>query len=163
VAPLSDVTNLMPDAHLPDAHTAGANIPDVAPERQIVLDMLRRGAVVVPVLVVIAGIGWGVDGALSSLFGLGIVFANFLIAAMLLSWAARQSPTMLMGAALGGFLGRMILIAVSIALVRHRAWCQMVPLGATVLVAHVGLLVWETRHISASLAYPGLKPRRTGA
>jgi hypothetical protein len=23
----------------------------------------------------------------------------------------------------------------------------------------LGLLIWETRHVSASLAYPGLKPK----
>jgi hypothetical protein len=133
------------------------------PERQIVLDMLRRGLPVLPLLVVVSGIGWGTAGALSSLFGLGIVLANFLVAAFLLSWAARQSPAVLMGAALGGFLARMIVIATAVALVRERSWCEIVPLGITVLVAHVGLLIWETRHISASLAYPGLKPRRTGA
>ena len=40
---------------------------------------------------------------------------------------------------------------------------SIVLLGITVIVTHVGLLFWETRHVSASLAYPGLKPRRTGA
>ena len=32
------------------------------------------------------------------------------------------------------------------------------PLGLTLIVTHLGLLIWETRHVSASLAYPGLKP-----
>ena len=31
-------------------------------------------------------------------------------------------------------------------------------LGVTLIVTHLGLLIWETRHVSASLAYPGLKP-----
>jgi len=29
----------------------------------------------------------------------------------------------------------------------------------TVLITHIGLLIWETRYVSMSLAYPGLKPR----
>ena len=32
------------------------------------------------------------------------------------------------------------------------------PLGATLVVSHLGLLLWETRYVSASLAFPGLKP-----
>jgi hypothetical protein len=35
----------------------------------------------------------------------------------------------------------------------------MVPLALTILVTHLGLLAWETRYVSATLAYPGLKPR----
>ena len=31
-------------------------------------------------------------------------------------------------------------------------------LGVTILVTQLGLLWWETRHVSLSLAYPGLKP-----
>jgi len=34
-----------------------------------------------------------------------------------------------------------------------------VPLALTIGVTHLGLLIWETRYVSASLAYPGLKPR----
>ena len=29
----------------------------------------------------------------------------------------------------------------------------------TLIVAHLALLLWETRYVSASLAFPGLKPR----
>ena len=34
----------------------------------------------------------------------------------------------------------------------------MTALGITVLVTHLGLLFWELRYVSASLAFPGLKP-----
>ena len=27
------------------------------------------------------------------------------------------------------------------------------------MITHLGLLFWETRYVSATLAYPGLKPR----
>jgi hypothetical protein len=30
-------------------------------------------------------------------------------------------------------------------------------------VTHLGLLFWETRSVSLSLAYPGLKPKETPA
>ena len=33
-------------------------------------------------------------------------------------------------------------------------------LGTTLVVTHLGLLFWEMRYVSLSLAHPGLKPRR---
>jgi len=33
-------------------------------------------------------------------------------------------------------------------------------LGITLIVAHLGLLFWEMRYVSLSLAHPGLKPGR---
>lgn len=156
VTPPAPAAGAMPVAA--DATPAAAD-----PERQIAFDMLRRGLPVLPVLVVAGAIGWGVDGALSSLFGVALVLANLVLSATMLAWAAKRGPAMLMGTALGGFLVRMVLLVVAVALVRDQPWLEVVPLGITVLVTHVGLLAWESRHVSASLAYPGLKPRRTGA
>lgn len=36
----------------------------------------------------------------------------------------------------------------------------LVPFGVTIVVAHLGLLFWETKYISASLAFPALKPKQ---
>ena len=33
------------------------------------------------------------------------------------------------------------------------------PLGITIIVTHLGLLFWEMKYISASLAFPALKPK----
>ncbi len=38
------------------------------------------------------------------------------------------------------------------------ALLALVPLGLTIIVSHLGLLFWEMRFVSASLAFPGLKP-----
>jgi hypothetical protein len=38
---------------------------------------------------------------------------------------------------------------------------ELVPLGLTIIITHLGLLFWELRHISSSLAFPGLKPQAT--
>jgi hypothetical protein len=35
----------------------------------------------------------------------------------------------------------------------------LVPLGITIIVTHLGLLFWEMKFVSASLAFPGLKPK----
>ena len=64
-----------------------------------------------------------------------------------------------MGVALFGFLIRLALV------VRRRPARARPGLGrptcrsgVTLVVAHLGLLFWETRYVSASLAFPGLKP-----
>jgi hypothetical protein len=63
-----------------------------------------------------------------------------------------------MASALGGFLLRLLLLTAVVWAVADQAWVEMVPLGLTLIVTHLGMLIWETRHVSASLAYPGLKP-----
>ena len=62
------------------------------------------------------------------------------------------------GAALFGFLLRLGLIFLAVMLVARRRWVALVPLGLTLIVTHLGLLFWEMRYVSASLAFPGLKP-----
>jgi hypothetical protein len=132
----------------------------VAPEveRELALDMIRRGIPALPLIVLIATLARGADGAASAAFGIGIVLVNLLAAAALLGWAARTSLNLLMAAALGGFVLRMGVVVALIAVVRHESWIDFATLGITVVVTHLGLLVWETRYVSASLAFPGLKP-----
>ena len=129
-------------------------------EQQVATDMIRRSLPVLPVLVLVAGLVWGVDGALSAGFAIGLVFLNFLLSASLLAWSARISLALMMVAALGGFIVRLALITVAVLLVKDQSWVSLVPLGFTLIVTHLGLLIWETRHLSISLAYPTLKPTR---
>ena len=129
-----------------------------APERQVAKDILKRGALVLPVALLVGLLGWGPSGAASVGYAAGLVLANFWVAARLLGWAARISYGLLMGVALFGFLVRMALIAVAVLAVKDQAWVEPVPLAVTLVVTHLGLLFWETRFVSASLAFPGLKP-----
>ena len=145
-----------------DLHPApGAPPYDTAPvEREVAADMIRRALPFLPVLVVIGGVFWGVAGALSVAFAIAIVVANLALSAVLLAWAARISLGMLMGVALFGFLVRLGLITVAVLAVEGQWWVDLIPLCAALLVTHLGLLIWETRHVSMSLAYPGLKPAK---
>jgi hypothetical protein len=133
-----------------------------AVEQQIATDMIRRGLPVVPVLLVLAAIPWGLHGALSAAFAVGLVLVNFALAAALLAWSARISLALMMGAALGGYLLRLVLITGAVLLVKDQGWVELWPLGLTLIVTHLGLLLWETKYVSASLAFPGLKPKETG-
>jgi hypothetical protein len=61
-----------------------------------------------------------------------------------------------MAVALGGFLFRMLSIVVVIVAAQALfGWVDVVVLGLTLFVAHLGLLFWELRSVSFSLAAPG--------
>lgn len=122
-------------------------------------DLARRGVMVAPVAIMVGAIFWGADGALSVAYGLALVVVNFLLAAALLGWAARISLALMAAAALFGFLLRLGLITLAVLLVRNEPWVELVPLGLAIIISHLGLLFWEMRYVSASLAFPGLKPR----
>jgi hypothetical protein len=136
-----------------------APAPDAPPvERELAFDMLRRGTWFAPVVVIVATAIWGPEGASSAAVAIALVLVNLLLAALSLSWAARRSLTLVMAVALGGFAVRMGLVTVVMLLVKDQPWIDLVALGVTVLVTHLGLLFWELRYVSASLAFPALKP-----
>ena len=82
------------------------------------------------------------------------------IASGLIAWAARISLGFLMGAVLFGYLLRLGILLAAVLLVRDAGWISLPALGATIIVTHLGLLLWELKYVAASLAYPGLKPAR---
>jgi hypothetical protein len=135
-----------------------------AVERQVATDIVRRALPIVPLLLIGAGIGWGWAGVLSAGYAVILILANFMASAAILGWAARTSLNLLMGVALFGYIGRLALITVAVLAISGQSWFSPIPLGATIILTHLGLLIWETRYVSASLAYPGLKPhpRRKG-
>jgi hypothetical protein len=140
---------------------AGAIVPAV--ERELARDMVVRALPALPVVVAVAGVARGLDGAASAAFAIAIVLANLALSAALLGWAARISPYVLMGTALGGFILRMALVGVVLFAVQDQRWVDLPVLAITVLVTHLGMLFWETRFVSASLAFPSLKPTSRGA
>ena len=134
--------------------------PGPAVEPQVALDMARRMLPALPVPVIVAGLIWGWAGAASSAFAVVLVLANLAASAALLAWAARISLPLLMVAALGGFVVRLFVLSAVVIAVKDQPWVDLVALGLTLVVTHLGLLIWETRHVSASLAFPGVKPKR---
>jgi hypothetical protein len=127
-------------------------------ERALALDMLKRGVWFAPVTLIAATAIWGGAGASSAAVAISLVVVNLLLAALSLSWAASRSLTLLMAVALGGFVVRMGLVTLVLLLVKDESWIDLTALGVTVIVTHLGLLFWELRYVSASLAFPALKP-----
>lgn len=134
-----------------------------AVEMELALDLLRRALWAAPVLIALAGAIWGLNGALSAGYAVVLVVVNFLLAAALLSWTARISLSLMMATALFGYLLRLGLIFAAVWLVRDLSWVEIVPLGLAIVITHLGLLFWEMRYVSATLAYPGLKPATKGS
>src|SRR5438045_4286098 len=86
-------------------------------ERELVIDIAKRGLMVAPAIIAIAAVARGGAGAASAAFAVAVVILNLGLSGASLSWAARTSLNLLIVAALGGFLLRMGVLLVVISLV----------------------------------------------
>lgn len=134
-----------------------------AVEMEVARDLLRRALWGAPVLIAVFGAIWGLNGALSTAYAIALVTINFLVSAAMLAWTARISLALMMGTAMFGYLMRLGLIFAAVWLVRDAWWVALVPMGIAIIVTHLGLLFWEMRFVSATLAFPGLKPATKGS
>lgn len=128
-----------------------------SPEMALSGDIIKRGLIVAPILVAIAGVIWGGNGAWSSAYGIAIVLVNFALAAALIAGAARISVGLMMGATMFGYLFRLALIFAAVWFVKDADWISLPALGSTIIVTHLGLLFWEMKYVALSLSQPGLK------
>jgi hypothetical protein len=140
------------------ADAAYAPVAGGEPELEIARDLARRALWALPAAVVVSWLIWRWPGVASTLFAIALVVVNFLAAAWLNSRAARIGVAALGAVAMFGFLIRLGIIFLAFLLVKDMAWFEVLPFGLTVVITHLGLLFWEMQHISASLAFPGLKP-----
>jgi hypothetical protein len=129
------------------------------PEREVAVDMARLSLIVGPVLAIGAALVWGWGGLASSLIAIAIVVFNLLLGAWIIGRAVAVSPNLLMGAVLGGFFLRLMLLSAVVLPIRDLGWFEVIPFAIALVGGHLGLLAWETQRVSASLAYPGLPPK----
>ena len=132
------------------------------PERDISRDLARRALWVAPLFIALGALGWGADGVASVGLALALVALNFVAGAAIITRALSISPTALFGAVLAGYLVRLGVMTGVVLGVRATGWFDAVPFAVALLVTHLGLLATETRRVSASLAFPGLKPALPG-
>ena len=137
---------------------ASVAVGGAVPERDIARDLARRALWVAPPFIALGALGWGVDGVPSVGLALALVALNFVAGAAIITRALRISPTVLFGAVLAGYLVRLGVMTGAVLAVRATGWFDAVPFAVALLVTHLGLLAPETRRVSASLAFPGLKP-----
>lgn len=132
-----------------------------SPAMAVAVDLAKRSLWLVPVVITVSAAFWGLDGVASTMYAVAIVVVNFLLSAYLLAVTGRISAALMAGAALFGFLLRLGLIFLAVYLVRDQQWMELVPFAITLIATHLVLLFWEMRYVSASLAFPGLKPQAT--
>ena len=135
----------------------------VAPpiEKDLAIHMAKRALPIAPLIILVAGLLRGSNGAWSALLAIVIVVVNLLVAAAMLTWAAKISANMLMAVALGGFLVRMLVITGVVWAVQDEPWIDLKTLAVTILVTQLGLLAWECRYVANSLTLPTLQPKET--
>ncbi len=139
--------------------TAKDRLVSPSPAAEVAADMVKRGLLLLPFGMSVGAMIQGFNGAMSVTFGMVLVLINLVLSAALLAWASKISFAAVASAALGGYAIRLGLIFLAVWIVKDMYWVAMVPLGLTLIVTHLGLLVWELRYVSASMAYPGLKPK----
>ena len=83
---------------------------------------------------------------------------NFRLGAAIITRATQISINALYGAVLGGYVARLGLMTAVVLVVKAGGWLATVPFAITLLVTHLGLLVWESRHVALTLAAPGRRP-----
>lgn len=131
-----------------------------APEAAIANDLVKKAVMIAPVAIVLGALVWRGGGAIATAFAVVIVALNFLLAAASMSYTAKISVGLMMGTALFGYLLRLGLIMAAFFLVKDTWWMKegIIPFGLTLVVTHLVLLFWEMKFVSATLAFPGLKP-----
>ena len=135
-----------------------AETDDVAPERQIVADMLRRSVLFAVPLIAFGALVSGWSGVASASLALALVLINLVLGAAAIGWGARIGGAAMMGIVMGGYVLHLVIVTATVLPIRNHEWFDVLPFAVSLLVAHIGLLIVESRHISASAAFPGLKP-----
>ena len=124
----------------------------VAEQRPVELDMakstVRRSVVVGPVVIALAWLIRGWDGAWSAALGVAIVVGYYLVTGVFLSMAARISFAAYYAAALLGFIVRLGLIAATMYLLANILPVDRVALGVSVVVAYLALLILEAKKLA---------------
>lgn len=117
-------------------------------ESVIARHTVQRAVLVGPVIVLVAGLLRGIDGAAAAALGVGVVAGNFLLAGAMLSAAIRVSLAMYHAAALFGFFLRLALMAATMLLIVRLVEIDRPAFGISAVVAYVALLAWEAVAVS---------------
>jgi hypothetical protein len=123
----------------------------VAPERELIR---RIAPWALPAAIVAFALGtWigGTDAGWSAAIAIAVVFANFVAHGWSLALAATISPTVLYAVGLGGFVMRLGIIVVVIALLDQTAWFSVVAFIAALVPTTIALLVVEMKLLSGRM------------
>ncbi len=131
-----------------------------AVELSMAAGMVKRLVIVGPVMIALFGVLKGVDGMVAAGAGAAMVGAYYLLTGWILSATARVSLGTYYAGALFGFLVRLVLIGLTMAVLTNQAGMDRVALGATVAVTYVALLMWEAATFRTSANRVGFRTAR---
>ena len=121
------------------------------PERELIR---RISPFALPVAALAFALGALIDDAnagWSAVIGIAVVAANFIANGASTAWAARISPVILYAVGLGGFVVRLVVVAVALLLLRQLEWFSVVAFVAALVPATVALLVVEMKLLSGRM------------
>ena len=129
-----------------------------APEMTVALDMMKLAVFFAVPLLLGGALAWGWNGMASVALALALVLVNFALGAAVIGWGARINSTAMIVGVMGGYLLRLGIVTAAVLPVADHRWFEVAPFAVSLLATHLGLLAIESRRVSASLAFPGLKP-----
>lgn len=110
--------------------------------------LLRSAAIAAPLIVVVAGVWRGSEGAVSSVIGLALAVANLFVSAWAIDWAATISFSAIAMVALGGYIVRLAVITTFVLLIKDASWADLPALSISLVVGYLALLIFEARVIA---------------
>ncbi|MEX2202697.1 MAG: hypothetical protein WD965_01280 [Actinomycetota bacterium] len=116
------------------------------PERELIRRVLPFALPAIAVAYAAAA-----GAARSAAIGVAVVVANFAAHGLSLAWAAKISPTVLVGVGLGGFAVRLGTIVVALVLLDRISWFSPVAFAAALVPSTIALLAFEAKVLSGRL------------
>jgi hypothetical protein len=120
------------------------------PERELIRRVLPFALPAIAVAYA-AGALASAGAARSAAIGVTVVVANFVAHGLSLAWAAKISPTVLVGVGLGGFAVRLGTIVVALLLLDRISWFSPVAFAAALVPSTFALLAFEAKVLSGRL------------
>lgn len=103
----------------------------------------------------LAGLGGavvdGATGAAGAALGVAVVAASYLLSTLLIAWADRVDPQLVLPVGLGAYLVKFSLLGVAMAGLAASGWPGLAPMGVGVVA---GVLAWTTTQIWYVLRHP---------
>ena len=93
----------------------------------------------------------GTEAGWSAAIGIAVVTANFLAHGTSVAWAAGISPVVLYAVGMGGFVVRLVVVAVAMLLLRRLEWFSVVAFIAALVPGTVALLVVEMKLLAGRM------------
>src|SRR5688572_407708 len=105
--------------------------------------MLKRGALLAPVLIAALWITMDAEAALSGAIGLALTLLNLWVAGRVIGGVAENAPHLLMPAALAAFMFGLIALSVTAVVLKRIEGVDFPVTGITLVVSHLVLVTWE--------------------